>query len=122
MRCASQLVKCCPCLGHDRVVRFDAHDPQGYVIERCPQHSRLALDVQAPAPVLGVGTGEEIVLDLLLVDLWYGLLRGVPCDGITREEESGPAVFASPVATRELEVFEVGETIANCVDGGLGWL
>lgn len=99
---------------HNGLLRVDADEPQGCIVEGGAEDGTLAFDVQAPA-ALGVGAGEEVVADFGAVG---GLDRCVcydPGDDDSWEKEHGSAIFAAPVSGGELEFFEEGEAVFDGV-------
>jgi hypothetical protein len=64
---------------------------------------------------------KNVVLDLRANIPRYWRLRDMPGYDDAWEEEHGSAVLAAPVSGRQLHLLEEGETILDCIEGGLGF-
>lgn len=60
----AQLMEDPPGLDHDWMFGVDADDTQDRVVQGGAENGALALDVQAPASVFGIGPREQVILDL----------------------------------------------------------
>ena len=90
----------------------DADQSQDDVVHRRPEDTAFAFDVQAPAAILGVLAGEEVVLDLDPMGLWHWRVGDVPGHDQSWQQKHRSAIVAGPIPWRQLEMGEEVQSVS----------
>lgn len=107
------------CFCSDRVVRVHAEDAEDNIVTSGAEDGAVALNMQAPTTIVGVGPCSKVRGDLDFPRLGDGRVGDVAGDDDGRDEEHRATVLTGPLTFRELELGEEGEAIAGSIKWGV---
>ena len=110
-----------PRLDHPLVLLTGTQKPEHNIRHRRPVRRALSLNMQTPASISPVLPGEEIPLDLSCNWVRNRRLRHIPPNYEPRYEEHRSAIFARPIARRQLQLGEERQGVLDRGDWGLRW-